>query len=712
MPRDAMGRVALASDPAGEFDLSGLARALWRRKRWIVIPTILTAIAAAVFVSVVTPIYRAETLVLIESRETVYSRPEGTERSNDRDRPDNEAIQSQVQLALSRDLARAVVRDLKLAERPEFNPQSGGSFLSGLLRMVGLSRDPSRMTIEERVLERYYDRLSVYQVERSRVIAIDFRSDNPVLAAEVANAIASRLLEFQKAAKQESMKQASHWLATEINELRGRVGDAEARAEQFRSKANLYLGGNNTSLSAQQLSETNSQLVQARSQKSEAEVKARLIREMLRTGKAIESSDVVNSELIRRLNEQRVTLRAQLAEQSSTLLDQHPRIKELKAQIADLEAQTRAEGEKLVRSLENDARMAGARVETLAANLDQLKKQASALGNEDVQLRALEREAKSQRDLLESYLGRYRDVTARESPDAVPADARILSQAVPPSTPYFPRKLPIVLIATLAALICSATFIAISELLAADTIRRTSSPVVEAMPEPVPAQVPPSWIGPTETPINIKPERAEKSRERRLAALAQHVCGLGKGIAVVTGTAEGKIASDVGIELAREIAQEGPRVLLLDMDVAGMPVAALANNPRAPGLADLLFGVANFGEVIQRDRASRIHIITVGKGIRDSEALFSSERLAIVLGALSQTYDHVIVVAPVLTGLSGAQRLARFSRGAVIVAAEGEEGAGASASDALAAKGFSNIVVVSVKPDAAPPDSGLGREAA
>ena len=40
--------------------------------------------------------------------------------------------------------------------------------------------------------------------------------------------------------------------------------------------------------------------------------------------------------LIRRLNEQRVTLRAQLAEQSSTLLDGHPRIKELKAQIGDL----------------------------------------------------------------------------------------------------------------------------------------------------------------------------------------------------------------------------------------------------------------------------------------------------------------------------------------------------------------------------------------
>ena len=40
---------------------------------------------------------------------------------------------------------------------------------------------------------------------------------------------------------------------------------------------------------------------------------------------------------MRRLIEQRITLRAQLAEQSTTLLDQHPRIKELKAQIAEVD---------------------------------------------------------------------------------------------------------------------------------------------------------------------------------------------------------------------------------------------------------------------------------------------------------------------------------------------------------------------------------------
>ena len=161
------------------------------------------------------------------------------------------------------------------------------------------------------------------------------------------------------------------------------------------------------------------------------------------------SSDVANSELIRRLSEQRVTLRAQLAEQSSTLLPQHPRIKEMRAQIADLDQQIRAEGERLVRSLENEAKVAGARLETLSANLDQFKRQTASTSDQDVQLRALEREAKAQRDLFESYLAKYREATARDSIAAAPADARIISRAVISNMPYFPKKMPIVLIAAL-----------------------------------------------------------------------------------------------------------------------------------------------------------------------------------------------------------------------------------------------------------------------
>ena len=450
--------LAPAADPAvapamtGDLELRVLGQALARRKRWIIVPTLLAVALSIAAVNLVTPRYKSEARILVDGRENVFLRPNG-ERNDERNALDPEAVTSQVQLLLSRDLARQVIKKNKLAELPEFDPVLRGiSPVHSLLALFGIGRDPFSMTPEERVLDAYFDRLTAYAVDKSRVIVIEFQSRDPELAARVANSIADGYLEFQQNARQEQAKAAGQWLSGEIDSLRKKVADAESRVEDFRSKSSLFIGTNNTSLSNQQMGELNTQLNNARALKSDAEAKARLIREMLQSGRPIEASEVLNSELMRRLSEQRVTLRAQLAEQSSTLLDGHPRIKELKAQLADLDRQIRDEAGKISRSLENDARIAGGRVEGLSASLEQLKKQATSSNGQDVQLRALEREAKAQRDLLESYLAKYREATTRENIDAAPADGRIISRAIVSNTPAYPKKLPIVLIATLATL--------------------------------------------------------------------------------------------------------------------------------------------------------------------------------------------------------------------------------------------------------------------
>ncbi len=168
---------------------------------------------------------------------------------------------------------------------------------------------------------------------------------------------------LQQVAKQDQARSAGKWLSGELEKLRNKVSEAEGKVEDYRAKSNLFVGSNNTSLANQQLTELSSQVSAARAQKADAEARARLIRDALAQRPVRwNPSDIANSELIRRLSEQRVTLRGQLAEQSSTLLPQHPRIKEMKAQIADLDQQIRAEGERLARSLENEAKVAGARL--------------------------------------------------------------------------------------------------------------------------------------------------------------------------------------------------------------------------------------------------------------------------------------------------------------------------------------------------------------
>lgn len=479
--------MSFGSDPEavgarGELDMRAIGRALWRRKWLIVIPTLVAALLATGVVNVLTPRYKSETRILYEGRENVFLRPEADRNNFDRSAADQETMTSQVQLVLSRDLATQVIAELDLAKLAEFDPLIAGlSLVKRVLVALGVSRDPYRMTQEERVLDAWYERLTAFAVDKSRVITVEFQSYDPALAARVANAIAQTYLKLQQGNKQEDMQAASRWLSGEIDRLRREVAEAEARVESFRTNSNLFVGTNNTTLSNQQLGEFNTQLGSARARKADLETRARLLRDMLRRGDAIEASEIVNSEFIRRLSEQRVALRAQLAEQYSTLLDNHPRIKELKAQISDYDRQIRSEAEKLVRSLENDAREAAERVTKLTSELDGLKRQAATSNEDDVRLRAFERDAKSKRDLLESYLGKYREASARESIGSAPADARVISKAIVSNTPFFPKKMPIVLVTTLA------TFFVAAGLVTAGELIRAASPAPAGLPRPEPA---------------------------------------------------------------------------------------------------------------------------------------------------------------------------------------------------------------------------------
>src|SRR6202158_315924 len=164
-----------------ELDIRCLGRPLWARRWWVFAPALAVAVLASVAVNLMTPKYKSEAQILIEGGEKVFLRPEA-EKPGDHDQAlvDQEAVTSQVQLALSRDLARQVIRQLKLGERPEFDPILRGiSPVVYALRLLGIGKDPLQMTAEERVLESYYDRLAVFQVGKSRGIALEVVVGDP-----------------------------------------------------------------------------------------------------------------------------------------------------------------------------------------------------------------------------------------------------------------------------------------------------------------------------------------------------------------------------------------------------------------------------------------------------------------------------------------------------------------------------------------------------
>ncbi len=661
------------SSVTGEIDLAGIARAISARRWWVIAPTLAMFVGSAIFVNTVKPRYSAEARVLLENQENFIPRADKTERVAEV-LPDPEAVQSQIQLLTSRDLARRVIKALDLQGNDEFDPLAKGiGATTRALVMLGLARDPTQTPPEDRILETFADKLNVLSPTKTRVLSIEFTSRNPDLAAKGANAVAEAYLEFQQDAKRDHARGAANSLAALVAQLRAHVAEAEEQAEQFRVKSGLLVGSNNTTINAQHLSDLNTQLSLSRSAQADAQAKARLLREMLRQNRIGDIPDVANNEVIRRLLEQRVTLRAQLALESRTLLPGHPRIKELQAQLQDLDAQGRAAAERVARTLENDARIAGARVENLTRALEEQKTVVGAADAEDVRLRELERTARLYKEQLESATAKYQEAMARENSQATPPDARIFQRALAPQIPSFPKKIPIVSFATLSALILSIGGILAGELLSgrprvAPSAPRLASEAGDLAPangaratptltedySPAPAPPAANADGEESQPApELRPEPTSRSEsgdrpsgpERTIAAKARIVEKIDTERlsspsvkALISRGDDSPAASGTALAVARALARRGSAVLVAadasDKAFDGLLAGGL-ENPK--GWRDLLSGAAEFGEVIHRDAGSRLHIIPAG--VDEGEPRYE---IAMTVEALARTYDFVV----------------------------------------------------------------------
>ena len=695
----------------GEIDLRALGRGLWRRRLWIVGPALVVAVLAFLFVEITSPYYRATALVLIENRDQLA--PGGGGQAPQL--PDEQAVATQVQLIQSRDLVRQVAAKLDLGREKEFSA-GDGSFLQRLVGLVGLGDADGDQPVREQVVDKVARNLSVYPVSGARVIGVEFVSTNPDRAASIANGFVDAYFDIQRGAKRDQNRQAVQYLSEEIERMRYRVSEAEGKVEAFRAKAGLLVGSGGTTVTAQQLGEINTQLGSARTQQGEARAKADLIRDLLRQGRPAEALDIANSDVVRSLVQQRSQLAAQIASEGRTLLSQHPRMRELTAQLAGLDVSIRTEAEKLARAFENEAKSAGARVAALEGRLEDQKTVAATANDQDVQLRALDREARTQRDLLEQMLTRYRETSARENPDALLADARIITKAAAPSEAYFPKKIPTIVLATLGAFVLARFAAATAEIFGAASRRLEDEDA--APPPPAVGETPvfgrlqgtahatPADVATPAPPPGPTPSRAESievADAALVSALARQLAAMptsGGALRILATGARPEVSvDDVASNLARILSESGRRVVAID---AGGGAPRVGEDAAGPGLAELLEGSVTFAQAIHRDRGSRVHLVPRGGVVYGALDPAAQGRLGVVLEALALTYDFVLLSAP--GGVGAADAFTPHCEAAILVS---DAGAGdvstVDAHDRLKAAGIEDVVVL-LKRDSGPDD--------
>lgn len=743
-----------------DIDLGGLFGAIWRRRLTVLLTTVTFAGLALGGASVVSPKYQSEARILIETRGPDLARRPTDVQAAD---PvlDDAGVTSQVAILQSADLIRQVAKDFKLNERPEFDPAANPSIVTKVLVMLHLMKNPLDVEPEDRVIAEFDQRLQVYQVEKSRVIAVQFSSRDPKLAAEIPNAMAKVYLSLQAGAKLDTTSETAKWLEPEIANLREKVRDAESKVAQYRASSDLFRTGQQNTFSEQQLTDISQELARVRGDRATAEARAQSVRQALQSGNVDTLNEVVGSQMIQRLKETQSNIEGQIADLSTKLLDGHPQMKGLRSQLSGIRQQIRVETQKILASLENEAKVAKLREKELVQQLNSVKADTANTDEKQVGLNALEREAAAQRQLLETYLARYREAVSQQNMNATPADARIVSSAVMPTEPYFPKTVPITVVASLAGFVLSSVFILLTELFSGRAIRPAEyeeddepdtiaeapveakkapaakstladTIVADMAPEPLTAEPvvasEPLIREPVAKPqghkheslLSLTPSAEDlgaymrKAAEADLAdveddefsvgAVAQHLVDRGTNVAISVSLI-GDEGSAATVALARTVAATGLRTIVIDMSGSALPTRLMAEQKTLPGITNLLAGDAAFGETIHADRLSDAHLLP--QGTADARrAMRAADRLSMIIDALADAYDLVLVECGP-ADVSGVKRLAHRGEAEIILSAAGapmdeiEATAGA-----FIDAGYEDVVLLIGNAGANPPSAG------
>ncbi|HEY4202192.1 MAG TPA: GumC family protein [Devosiaceae bacterium] len=674
------------------MDVRAMLAAVWGRKfRILLVTAILLGLAYAILLFV-PKMYESEAGILVEPRDSVYTRPSGDTGSNQANLTGDGAISSQIELIQSRDTLLKVIDSEHLRDVPEFT-QGSSSPLTAIMALLG--RKPAQRDVDEVILQNLMERLTVVRQRDSLVISVNVRSTDPQLAARLANAIANAHVQRRAALSLSDTADASVWLDQQVKALRTKVADAESKVAAFKVDNDLYTGSNNTSLVDQQLSEVAGQITSAQERKNSATSRANLIRSLLDAGQPIDSvADVRDSATIQQLTQQRGQLQGEKAQKLATLLPNHPEVQALTAQIAEIDKQINSEGRRVAGALEAEAKIEASLETSLRADLDKLKTGSADATKQGVTLDGLEREAKAQRDLLESYLARYRDAMSRTDANSALPDVRVITEAAASVSPASPKVTLIMTAVGIIALVLQIGSILFGELMSGralsdrDTLiarrearqRPRRQVVAEAMaadPETVTAVVQPSApprrevrtvaepaavampqpsdedrfenfeqkvLVERQPAVESQPPRHSEPAFRRLATaelgnLASDI-GLGRvRIVMVAGLGSYAAAANVGERLVAEALRRGLSIARIDAGSARLSTEA--------GLTDLAADAVGFGDVVHRSSHEGMAEIPWGQLPAISR---QSLKPVTLVEALTDIYEVVLV----LTGAMGA----------------------------------------------------------
>lgn len=632
------------------------------KNKWLLLGVVLICILITSALLSITPSrFTADALLIVKAHDGNVVDPESEPDST----ISNEQIENEIEIIQSRELAVKVIKLLKLDKNTDFNvfyehgaveseSLISNRYLSDLEKnYTGIypdSFDFNEAKEAEDLLQAYYDGLSVTRKGISQIIQIEYTAKDPLTAKNIVNAITDEYINQQRQTKYQQIDKASELLFDRIKPLQMKVEESETEVENFRKKSGL-LESNGETLTAHQLAQLNNQLIQAEKNYDEAQSKFNQIDRMMSSPQGAGAiSSVRQSALIQQLRMKEVELQQKLSDYSTIYRPLHPTRIKLQAELNDISNSLKQEILNIKNSLNNEAKLARKQKQAAQQRLNELKEKVAQSNNANVKLRALEREAEANRKILETFLSKFKSTLTQKDIEVQQPNAQILSRAITPVEPSFPKKIPLLALAFVGSAIIAMIIIIIRESMdrgffASELIEEYTG--VSALGYiPVIRKKDSNGRYPESYQLK-RPESSFAESIRSLYTslmLASHGKPL-KSI-LITSSKFDEGATTIANSLAISRALAGQRTIIIDTDFKKAFDKKALKMKTSPGLAGLLNGDVGLRKVIRKDSRTGTHLIPAGSMTKSSADILMSRNMDKLLHRLYQNYDLIVIDSP------------------------------------------------------------------
>ena len=645
------------------------------RSKWTILGLSGTAtLLAALLVFAMTPNYEASATILIESQQAnVVS----IEEVYGLDTRNQQYYATQFEILKSRPLVEDVVKILDLISHPEFAPEDQGSRLALNWRawlpfaLAGQSHQAKPDPLEE-VIEAYYDKLTIEPIPDTQLVNLHFESEDPALAASVANSHAQAYIHSVLEARAGVIDSAATWMLERVSGLQDNLLASEQRLQEFREQEQLVDVEGLKSLPAREINELTSQLLEVRGELSQA----RIAHTQVYQGSDAPLEDlggiraVLDDRGVQELQKAEAQAQGKVAELAKRYGPAHPKMLAARAELSEATENLHNQRRSVATAIKNKFEAARAEEVELVRALDRAKQQYQGIGRKESELVALQLEADTNRNLYDLFYNRISETTATGGLESAPA--RIISPAMIPAKPSKPKKLLVIGLVFAISLMLGVTAAFLRE--AMNNTVRSANDVEEKLRLPLLGMLPllkakrkqGGSLG------NVFFDKAEPGFTEAIRTVRTGISldnlEHPHKVIVVASAIGGEGKSTVALSLAHAFAQM-EKVLLVDADMRRPSIGRELNLPsHRRGLAELLAGKAKLANCLFRSKNYQLNVLSTGFIPPDPLELLSSRHLGNALMVLRRNYDRIIIDTPPILPVSDALVISKHADTVILVA--------------------------------------------